>query len=113
MEDWLSQNWLVAAALAVGVIVVGMVLKTFIGAIVRYLMFIGFAAIVYKMQTEAPDYSFVTLEFLPQLAAIAAMAFVPTLVIHLLFLRRSRLGVLLFPVIGFGMVFAISSAFAY
>lgn len=113
MEQWLTENWILAGIIAFLALLAGSLLKTVFGNILRYILFIGMAAVVYKIQTEAADYSFITAELLAQFAAIAVMAYVPTFLIVFLFFRRSRIGGILFPIIGFGLIFAVSSAFTF
>ncbi|WOI52089.1 hypothetical protein [Parvularcula sp. LCG005] len=102
-------QWIVIAGLVTALVVVASFLKTIAGGALRYLLFFVFAALVMQRMTGQNDFDFMSVDMTAQLAAIAGVAFVITVVLMTVLFRNSRMKFLLFPTLGFGTTFAVTS----
>lgn len=103
MDQWI----VVAAIVIIGLMLVSL-LKTIIGNLIRYLLFVGMAVAMFKWANpEVEGFEFVRdIEVLQDLAVIGGIGFLATVAIMTLFFRKSRFAILLYPVIGFAATFA-------
>lgn len=110
--DTLDSQWLYIAGLVIALMAAGSFLASIVGGAVRYVLFVGLAAAIYRMQAEKDGYGFIFDDgVIQQLAIIGGASMLLTWGLIMGFFRKSRFRSALLPVIGFGMTFAIASVF--
>lgn len=115
--EGLLESWIWVLLAAVVLFLMMSVLKTIVGLVFQYIMFVVLAGILYHIQTNE-DASFndfsefqylFNLETLSTLATIAGISFAFTYGMVALLFRNSKLKSLIYPVIGFGATFVATA----
>lgn len=101
--------WLIMIVAVVGLMFAASLIKTVLGTAVRYLMFVAFAAIIYQQQIGATDFAWLDIEIGQQLAIIAGITLLATSVVVLGVFHRSRLKIILWPLVGLAMTFGVTA----
>ena len=94
-------QWAFLALTAVIGLMAVSVLKTILGSLIRYVMFVAMAAAMMKHQEKIEGFRFLMeLDRLQDLAFIGGIGFALTLVIMTIFFHKSRMRIILYPLIG-------------
>lgn len=102
------ENWVLILGAVVALILATTLLKTAVGLVIRYAIFVGLAGILYEAQTHG-EVELISPEVLSELAIIGALSLVATLGIMAVLFRNSRFKLVLFPLVGFGTTFAAAA----
>lgn len=109
------EQWAIIAVIVVAGLMVVSLLQTILGTLIRYVLFVGMAAAIMKWHNPSLEgFEFLTdLDVLQDLAFIGGLGFAATLIVMTAFFRKSRVRVVLYPLIGFGMTFAAWSVWPH
>ena len=102
-------GWFVLIAIVVALLFAASAVRTVMGTLVRYILFVVFAALIYQQQIGEQDFGWLNLEIGQQLVAIAAVSLLATAAVIYGFFRRSRLKPVLWPVLGLILTFGITA----
>ncbi|WP_031550611.1 hypothetical protein [Parvularcula oceani] len=102
------EQWIVLLGIVVGLFILAAVLKTVLGLVFRYLLFVAITLLIYQQRRGGEVLDWLTTELAVEIGLVALLSFAFTSLVAATALRGTRLRILIVPVLGFASALLLS-----